>query len=616
MTSYRSYSLLAPAVVAALCAFATGSRAETTGAARAADVLGTTVVSTTAANAADATAAANTGATVGDASAAKAGAALALRAALMTTEAAPAAAVATTVPAEAAHAAPAAAAADTKAAALALQPVAALEAKPANAPAQNNSAANTPAPVAPAPAPVTSPEALLNGAAPGGQTAAADPADSDDPKDLWDRIRRGFRMPDLTGPLVDRNEKFYASKPEYVGRMTERASRYLYHIVAEIERRNMPTEIALLPFIESAFNPEAMSKAKASGMWQFIPGTGKTYGLKQNMFLDERRDVLESTRAALDYLSKLHDMFGDWQLALAAYNWGEGAVQRAIAQNQKRGKPTNYESLKMPGETKLYVPKLQAVKNIIANPGQFNLALPPVQNQEYFTTVTKNRDIDVDTAARFAGMSVDEFRALNPSFNKPVIVGATMPQLVLPKDKAEQFLANLDFAQGSLSSYTAYKMEPKDTLDSVAARFQTTTARLRDINGVPAGARLRAGATLLVPRPAGVEGDIPADVAENATLLYEPTRTVKRVAIKVRKGESLASLAKRQRVTTAQLTQWNGFSSSVRLQTGQTVFIERTVSASPKKAGAATRTASTRKHSSRTKHAAAGRPGRANTAHR
>ena len=615
MTSYRSYSLLAPAVVAVLCAFAPGSRADTIAAARATDVLSTTVGSTTAANAADAAAAANTSTTAGDASAAKAGAALALRAVTMTTEAAPAAAVATALPApDAAHAAPAVA--DTKTAApLALQPVATLDPKPANAVAQP-SAATLPAPGTPAAPATANPEALLNGALPNAQTAATPDPAAEDPKDLWDRIRRGFRMPDLTGPLVDRTEKFYASKPEYVGRMTERASRYLYHIVGEIERRNMPTEIALLPFIESAFNPEAMSKAKASGMWQFIPGTGKTYGLKQNMFLDERRDVLESTRAALDYLSKLHDMFGDWQLALAAYNWGEGAVQRAITQNQKRGKPTNYESLKMPGETRLYVPKLQAVKNIIANPKQFNLALPPVENEEYFTTITKNRDIDIDTAARFAGMSVDEFRALNPSFNKPVIVGATMPQLVLPKDKAEQFLANLDFAQGSLSSYTAYKMESKDTLDSVAAQFHTTTARLRDINGVPAGARLRAGATLLVPKPAGVEGDIPADVAENATLLYEPTRTVKRVAVKVRKGESLASLAKRQRVTTTQLAQWNGFSPSVRLQSGQTVFIERTVSASPKRAGATSRTASTRKHSTRTRHAAAGRPGRANTARR
>lgn len=213
--------------------------------------------------------------------------------------------------------------------------------------------------------------------------------------DLWARIRRGFQMPDLQTDLVDMQTTWYVQRPEYVQRMTERSQKYLYHIVEELEARHMPTELALLPFIESAYNPQALSVAKAAGMWQFIPGTGRTYNLKQNMWQDERRDVLASTSAALDYLSRLHDMFGDWYLALAAYNWGEGNVQRAIARNQAAGLPADYQSLRMPNETRNYVPKLQAVKNIIAHPQQYGLTLPEIPNHPYFVTVTTARDIDV-----------------------------------------------------------------------------------------------------------------------------------------------------------------------------------------------------------------------------
>ena len=189
-------------------------------------------------------------------------------------------------------------------------------------------------------------------------------------RDLWQRIRLGFKMPNLETKLAEDRTRWYASQPDYFARMTQRSSRYLFHIVEEIERRNMPTELALLPFVESAFVPEAFSSAKAAGLWQFIPSTGRNYDLEQNMWKDERRDVVESTRAALDYLQKLYDMFGDWHLALASYNWGEGAVSRAIAKNRRAGKPARYTDLKMPKETQYYVPKLQAVKNIVAEPGE------------------------------------------------------------------------------------------------------------------------------------------------------------------------------------------------------------------------------------------------------
>ena len=244
---------------------------------------------------------------------------------------------------------------------------------------------------------------------------------------LWERIRRGFAMPNLETKLADNRTQWYASQGEYLDRMAQRSQRYLFHIVEEIERRGMPTELALLPFIESAFNPEAMSSARASGMWQFIPSTGRTFDLKQNIFRDDRRDVLASTRAALDYLQNLYDMFNDWHLALAAYNWGEGAVSRAIEKNRRAGKPTGYTSLKMPTETAYYVPKLQAIKNIVSEPERYGVALPRIDDAPYFVAVPKTRDMDVDTAARLAEMKPEEFRALNPALNRPVIVAAAAP---------------------------------------------------------------------------------------------------------------------------------------------------------------------------------------------
>jgi membrane-bound lytic murein transglycosylase D len=239
--------------------------------------------------------------------------------------------------------------------------------------------------------------------------------------DLWERVRKGFAMPDLTGSLVRDREQYYASRPDYVQRMTERGARYLFHIVEEVERRGLPTELALLPFIESAFNPEAMSHARASGMWQFMPATGRHFELRQNVFRDDRRDVLASTRAALDYLTLLHGMFGDWHLALAAYNWGEGSVSRAIRANRAAGKPTDYQSLRMPAETRQYVPKLQAIKNIVAQPSEFSLSLPRLENHPYFLSVPIERDIDVELAAKLSGLPLAEFRQLNPQFDKPVI---------------------------------------------------------------------------------------------------------------------------------------------------------------------------------------------------
>ncbi len=376
--------------------------------------------------------------------------------------------------------------------------------------------------------------------------------------DLWGRIRRGFQIPDLQSDLVDMQVNWYVERPDYVERMTGRSQKYLYHIVEELEQRHMPTELALLPFIESAYNPQALSVAKAAGMWQFVPGTGRDYNLKQNMFQDERRDVLASTSAALDYLSRLHDMFGDWNLALAAYNWGEGNVQKAIAKNEALGLPTDYMSLRMPNETRNYVPKLQAVKNIIANPQQYGLTLPDIPNHPYFVTVTTSRDIDVTMAAKLAGMQVEEFRSLNPSFAKPVILGATNPQILLPFDNANAFQKNLKSATGALSSWTTYTTTGREAPAAIAQKIGVDADTLMSVNRIPAGMRLKAGSTIVVPRADDDDEDISADVAESAILAVEPdVPDTRKMLIRVRRSQSMSTFADRYNVSVAQVKGWN-----------------------------------------------------------
>jgi membrane-bound lytic murein transglycosylase D len=346
--------------------------------------------------------------------------------------------------------------------------------------------------------------------------------------DLWGRIRTGYAIPDIDNALVTKHVTWYSSRPDYIVRTSARASRYLYHVVQELEKRNMPTELALLPIIESAFNPQAYSSANAAGMWQFVPGTGKDFNLKQNMFKDERRGVLASTDAALSYLQKLYGMFGDWQLALAAYNWGEGNVQKAIAKNRALGKPTDFESLAdlMPAETRNYVPKLQAVKNIIANPQQYGVALPAIGNEAYFTAVDKTSDIDLTIAAQLAELSVDEFKALNPQFNRPVITGDEQTKILLPKENAAKFTANLAKWGHALSTWTTHKISgARESIASLASRFGTTPEVIRQANNIPAQSRLKAGSTILVPKVStSANTDIAEQIVDNAVLAFEADR--------------------------------------------------------------------------------------------
>ena len=407
-----------------------------------------------------------------------------------------------------------------------------------------------------------------------GQTGSRQVAATEPPKELWDRIRRGFAMPDLQGELVTEREQWYASRPEYIQRMTGRSSKYLFHIVEELERRQMPTELALLPFIESAFNPQAVSSAKAAGMWQFMPATGKDFALKQNIFRDDRRDVLASTRAALDYLQRLHRMFGDWHLALAAYNWGEGSVGRAIAKNQKLGLGTSYSELTMPTETRQYVPKLQAVKNIVANPQAYSAELPLIGNHPYFQQVEITRDIDVALAARLADVKLEDFKALNPSAHRPVILAAGTPQILLPWDNATVFQRNFDaHAKGQYASWTAWTAPNTMNPTEAARRTGMAEADLRSINNIPPRMLIKAGSTLLVPRSGTSEIEVTSQVADNGHVSLAPEITTRRTTVRARKGESVASIAKRYGLSSASVAGWNKVSASAAFKTGQSVVV-------------------------------------------
>jgi membrane-bound lytic murein transglycosylase D len=395
-------------------------------------------------------------------------------------------------------------------------------------------------------------------------------------RDLWVRVRQGFAMPDLDTDLVRGRERYYASRPDYVQRMTERSNLYLFHIVEEVERRGLPTELALLPFIESAFNPVALSSAKASGIWQFMPKTGKHYDLAQNFFRDERRDVLASTRAALDYLQMLHARFGDWHLALAAYNWGEGSVGRAIAKNRKAGRPTDYLSLKMPAETRLYVPKLQAMKNIVAQPETFGLVLPPIENHPYFLSVPIQRDMDVELVAELAGLPIQEFHALNPSLKQPVILAAGTPQVLLPYDNANAFVRALPDHVGPLASWTAWVVPRTMKTADAAKQLGMTETQLREINRIPPRMRVRAGSTLLVPRNGKRDADVSERIADSATILLSPESQPggRRTTIKARTNESVTEFAQRLGLSAASVARWNDVSAGARFKLGQRVVVE------------------------------------------
>lgn len=417
---------------------------------------------------------------------------------------------------------------------------------------------------------------------------AADGNNQDDAQiDLWARIRDGYAVPNIESEHTNKHLNWYSSNPDYLKRMFDRSQRYLFYIVEEVQKRNMPTEIALLPMIESAYNPQAYSRSRASGIWQFIPSTGKHFGLKQNWWVDNRRDVTAATNAALDYLQKLHGMFGSWDLALAAYNAGEGTVQRAINSNRAQGLPTDYQSLNLSAETKNYVPKLQAIKNIVTEPEKFGLTLNNIPNRPYFARVTTPKQIDAKLAAQLAEISYDEFASLNPSYNRPVITSqGEKHQLLLPVWAAERFAENLANYDKPLTNWQTYNAKRGERMDNIAQKFGMNVSQLRDINSLPASNKLRNSQAMLVPavyngEPLSNADEIKSDginasEMENNNAIdqsdeIEPLAT-RSITHKVKKGETLQALANKYNTNTKALMKLNQLKSA-NLKAGQTLTI-------------------------------------------
>lgn len=338
------------------------------------------------------------------------------------------------------------------------------------------------------------------------------------PNDIWDRLRRGFAMPQLDSSLVVELQGHYLNRPNQLRQVFERGGQYLYHIVDELEQRGLPTELALLPMVESNYNPLAYSHTHASGMWQFIPSTGRNFNLTQNSWIDERRDIIASTQAALDYLEYLYALHGDWHLALASYNWGEGAVGRALRHNRERGLPAEYRHLRMPTETRRYVPKLQALKNIVARPELFGFELPYVDNRPRFTTIEAPKGIDLGTAAALADMPIEDFIALNPAYNRPVL-GFAGQSLVVPLDRVTPFRARLAALDNDAGRWKIYELRRGEELGTVARRFGISVTQLRQVNGLTARSRISPGMKLLVP-----DGVDPSLAVEAARVLRDGRR--------------------------------------------------------------------------------------------
>ncbi len=401
--------------------------------------------------------------------------------------------------------------------------------------------------------------------------------------DLWARIKDGYELPDVNSPHTATHEEWYASRPDYIKRMVERSQRYMFHIVEEVQKRGMPTEIALLPMIESAFNPQAYSRSKASGIWQFMPATGKHFGLQQNWWVDNRRDVTAATHAALDYLQKLHGMFGSWDLALAAYNAGEGTVQRAIDKNRQLGLATNYQSLNLPPETRNYVPKLQAIKNIVTDPEKYGLTIAAMPNRAYFARVTTPKQIDAKLAAQLAEISYEEFSALNPSYNRPVITSqGEKHQLLLPVWAAERFADNLANYDKPLSNWQTYSAKRGERMDNIAKKFGTNASNLRIVNGLSVTGKLRTPQTMLVPAAYTNTGtDYDTETIDASELASNNIETVedsnepkptRHVIHKVKKGETLIALAAKYDTNTQTLRKLNGLKNT-KVKVGQTLMM-------------------------------------------
>jgi membrane-bound lytic murein transglycosylase D len=397
-------------------------------------------------------------------------------------------------------------------------------------------------------------------------------------EDIWQRIKDGFQLAETSSPLTQKHETWYASRPDYIQRMVARSERYLYFIIEEVEKRNMPSELALLPMIESGFNPQALSRSRAAGIWQFMPVTGKHFGLEQNWWSDHRKNVTAATYAALDYLQKLHMMFGSWDLALAAYNAGEGTVRRAMEKNRAQGLPTDYANLPLSDETRNYVPKLQAMKNLINDPEHYGLTIESIPNEPYFTKVSAPQQIDTELAANLAGIPHEELIALNPEHNRPVITAkaGNSHEILLPVEAADIFLSNLSSYEQPLVTWQTYHAKRGEKVDKIAQKFGISTAEFRNVNSLSSSKALPENRLVLVPAK-HTSQDQPSALNKKAFELLNAShhpelKTKQVIRHEVGENETLYAIALRYGVTIKQIMQSNQLKTS-RLKVGQVLVI-------------------------------------------
>ena len=436
--------------------------------------------------------------------------------------------------------------------------------------------------VQPAPSTVESPAPDTAGNAAGAAPSLTMPREwqhhnGEDYDDLFDRMRAGFALDEVQEPAIDQQLAWFEHNPDYLERVFQRGQRYLYHVVTEVEARGMPLEFALLPVVESAYEPFAYSTSRAAGMWQFIPGTGARFGLKQNWWYDGRRDVIESTRASLDYLQALHDQFdGDWLLAIAAYNVGENTVQRELDYNRAHGKPTDFWHLKLPAETRAYVPKLLALKRLMAEPERYGLEFAVIPNEPYFAVIDTTSQIDLKIAAQLAGTAYDELVALNPGYNRWATDPDGPHRMLVPIDNADGF----ETALKSLSPedrvrYSIHEVTRRDTLATIARQYGTSAAVISKINDLKGG-KVTAGETLKIPE---ISGQLPDKVLLAASRVDRPQsdlggRRQRQIVYRVRAGETLSSIARRHGMPVSTLARLNNMGTADTLVKGQRLVIK------------------------------------------
>ncbi len=406
--------------------------------------------------------------------------------------------------------------------------------------------------------------------------------DSAASQNVFDAIKENFRLPSLSPKRVNRQVKVFTRNPEYLNRMFDRSKRYLHFIYAEIQARNLPSELALLPFVESAYNPHATSRAKAAGLWQFIPATGRRYDLKQTWWSDERRTVIDSTRAALDYLEYLHKLKnGDWFHALASYNWGERSVRKAIERNRKARKKTNYSSLRMPRETRNYVPKLLAMREIINNPSRYGIKMPMIPNTPYFKSFLISNSLDVKLISKLAEIETDEFLALNANVLRPVVNKKYTKNILLPYEKYQIFKSNFSQyqkTQQNLVGWAPLKLEKSITLRDIAEKYDNNAVALAKANGIRSvKAKLLKGSSIIV-----------AMNDRNASLKIEKFKKARlkflypdHIFYKVKKGDTLSHIADKYRVSVRKLKRLNNLRGSL-IRVGQRLRIRNSDNGDPK----------------------------------